>query len=118
MHRIYNVERANFEKLQTNEYSMKHVVGMLMELKEDMRLYNYHMKMETVDISETFPLKDLESLEKFMDRTDEEWPRKRKAFHHLLFTTISDKQNRFAGALLQTLFSRDFVSNHKWPSQG
>lgn len=50
--------RANFEKLKCNEYYMKMVMVMLKEIKSDMKQFTFHMRMDSTDLSEFFPLKN------------------------------------------------------------
>lgn len=68
MHSTNDCVRFNREKLVSNEYSMKMVVDMLREIKQDMSQFTYHVKMDSVDVSEFFPLRSATCLEKFFDR--------------------------------------------------
>ena len=68
MHSTNDCVRFNREKLVNNEYSMKIVVDMLKDIKQDMKQFTYHVKMDSVDVSEFFPLKNEDSLEKFFNR--------------------------------------------------
>lgn len=90
---------------------------MLIDLKTDMKQFTFHVMLETTDISDVFPLEDAENLNKFLAQ-DEDWPKRKRSFSHLLFNTLSKKPRKFASALLHTLFSRTFIQNHKWPSPG
>ena len=110
--------RSNHDRLRCHDFSMKTVLTMLKEIKTDIAQFSFHMKMDTVDLSNFFPLKTAEDLKSFMDREHEDWPMRRRAFHHLLYTTVTKNKKKFAAALLHTLFSREFVQQHYWPSQG
>ena len=68
MHSTNDCVRFNREKLVSNEYSMKIVVDMLMEIKQDMRQFTYHVKMDSIDVSEYFPLRTTACLQKFINR--------------------------------------------------
>ena len=68
MHCTNDCVRFNREKLVSNEYSMKIVVDMLMDIKQDMKQFTFHVQMDSVDVSEFFPLQNGESLLKFFDR--------------------------------------------------
>ena len=115
VHSTSDTAKACLEKLTCNEYYMKTVMAYLQDIKSEMKQFTYHCKMETVDIAKYFPLDNDEDMAEFMDRDDGQWDLRRKAFYHLLFTTITEKKNKFAGALLTTLFTRNFIKNHKWP---
>lgn len=118
MHGTNDCVRFNREKLISNEYFTKLIMDMLKEIKGDMRQFTFHMRMDSVDVSEYFPLRDAGSLNEFFDRKHEEWPLRRRGFYHLLFTTVTTSKRKFGTGLLHTLFTRDFVSNHRWPVPG
>ena len=117
-HGTNDIVRSNHSKLEVNEYNMKSVMVMLKEIKTDMRQFTFHMRMDTCDLGSFFPLKNDTDLQSFMDRTHPDWPLRMRGFYHLLFTTVTKTKRRFGGALLHTLFSRDFVSTHRWPYPG
>ena len=52
------------------------------EIKHHLVQYNFHVKMDTVDISPYFPLKTDADLEKFMN-DDDEWTNRKKESIHL-----------------------------------
>lgn len=118
VHSTNDIARSNHERLMSTEQSMKTIIDMLKEIKEDMRQYNFHLKMETADVGKFFPLSCDEDLQDFMDRKHPEWPKRMKGFYHLLFTTVTKNKRRFGGALLHALFTRDFISCHRWPFPG
>ena len=91
---------------------------MLQDIKDGMLQFSYHMKMDTIDISSFFPVKDEESLQLFMDRKHPDWNARRHGFYHLLFTALTKKKKKFAKALLHTVFSREFIGGHRWPQPG
>ena len=47
------------------------------EMKHHLIQYNFHLRMDTVDISPFFPLQSNEDLNKFLQR-DEEWIQRKK----------------------------------------
>ena len=115
---VIEIARSNHEKLKCNDYYMRKILSMLLEVKEDMQQYTYHMKMDTSDVSEFFPLKDECSIKQFMDRNHTDWDTRKHGFYHLLYTTITKKKTQFARALLHTVFTRSFISAHRWPQPG
>ena len=117
-HNTCDTVRANFDKLSINEYNVTKIMDMLSDIKDDMRKFNFHMRMDTVDISDFFPLKSDADMKNFMDKSHEDWPMRRRGFHHLLFTTVTKSKKKFSTALLHTLFTRQFIANHKWPFSG
>lgn len=91
---------------------------MLQEIKDEIRQFSYHMRMDTNDVSDFFPLKDPGSLSAFMDKTHPDWDARKHGFYHLLFTTLTNKKKKFARALLHTIFTRQFIATHRWPQPG
>ena len=73
--------------------------------------------MQGADISEFFPVENNQQLESFMDRKDPEWPSRRAEFYNFLLTIASTKKC-FARGMIKALFSRQYISNVKWPSFG
>lgn len=113
-----DIVKSHLDKLGCNETYLKNIISMMMEIKDDMKQFSFHMRMDSIDISEFFPLKSDDDLKRFMDKSHEEWPLRRRGFYHLLYTTVSKNPKKFAAALLHTLFSREFISNHRWPHPG
>lgn len=68
MHATNDCVRFNREKLVANEYSMKFVVDILQEIQQHLKESTYHQKMDTIDVSEFFPLKNTHSLKLFFNR--------------------------------------------------
>ena len=115
MQGMSDTTRSNHQKLANNEKFQETVIETLHEIKSDMKKYIFHVNMQSVDISDFFPLKSGEDLEKFMDKSDEQWMDRRNGFYHLLHTTIADTKRKFSSSLLHVLFTRDFIKNHRWP---
>lgn len=115
---VIDTVRSNNEKLKSNDYYMKAIMTMLQEVKDGIRQYTFHMKMDTNDVSDFFPLKNGDSMKLFMDRSHPDWNARKHGFYHLLFTTITKKKRKFAHALLHTVFTRQFIATHRWPQPG
>ena len=52
------------------------------EMKEHLVQYNYHQRMDTVDISKFLPLRSDAALQEFM-KPDENWNQRKKARSHV-----------------------------------
>lgn len=52
--------RANHDKLKSNENVSNTMMGMLKEIKDELKQFSYHMRMDSLDLSEFFPLKNEE----------------------------------------------------------
>ena len=115
IHNSSDTGKCCLEKLKCNEYYTQEVLGHIKDIKRDLLQFTFHMKMDTVDLSQFFPLQSHEPLLEFMNRGHEDWNLRRKGFYHLLFTTVTKSQKKFAAALLHTLFTRNFIRKHRWP---
>ena len=115
VHGTYDIVRSNNDKLVNNECDMKNLISMVKDVKEDMKKYTFHMRMDYCDVGQFFPLQSDQDLQKFMDRQHPDWHLRMKGFNHLLYTTVTKNKRRFGGALLHTLFSRQFIPCHRWP---
>lgn len=113
-----DIVKNHLDKLGLNDEHLKTIMSMLNEIKKDIQQFSFHMRMDSIDVSDFFPLKNDDDLKRFMDKNHEEWPLRRRGFYHLLFTTVTKNQKRFGTAMLHTLFSRQFISNHRWPLPG
>ena len=118
MHCTNDCVRFNREKLIKNESSVKAILEMLREMKTDMGQFFFLMKMDSVDISEYFPLSDSKTLEEFFDWDHEDWPLRQKGFYHPLYTTVTRSKRNFGTWLLHTLFTRRFIAENNWPTTG
>lgn len=118
---VFNVVetvKSNNEKLKCNDYYMRAILSTLQDVKTDLKQFCFHTKMDTNDISDFFPLKNEHSLNSFMNKNHPDWNARRHGFYHLLFTALTKKKRKFAKALLHTIFSRQFISTHRWPKPG
>ena len=74
--------------------------------------------MSGPDISNIFPVNDMEKLSNFMSNCDGEFHRRKLAFEmmlHQLATTKADQKN-FANLFIHALFDRKWLMDVKWPS--
>ena len=78
---------------------------------------NIDMRKE-VQIEEYFPIKSLATLKKFLDKSDGNYQIRRDEFEDQLYNTVTNTlklKRPFESSLLATVFSREFMSSHKWP---
>lgn len=118
VHNTYDTVRSNHNKLTVNGQNTLNIMDMLRDIKEELKQFTFYIRMNSVDVSDFFPLKNDKDLALFLDKSHEDWERRRRGFHHLLFTTVTKNKRRFSTALLHTVFTRDFISNHTWPHSG
>lgn len=89
---------------------------MLTSQKDENAKVNGYLKTKIPNMAEFFPLKDSESLERFLDSSDGLFHLRRAEFANLLIPCVSEKKNLFGTAVLNSLFSDEFVKTHSWPT--
>lgn len=80
-------------------------------------LSNFVMKKKK-NIENYFPINDDEGVAKFLDKTDGLFQEKRDEFENMLFCHVTKAiklKRSFEANFLAIVFSRDFISSHRWP---
>lgn len=71
-----------------------------------------------IDISDYFPVHHDSNLKTFLDKSDGRFHIRRDEFENFLYCNVTKTlklKRPFEANLLSTLFSRDFISSHRWP---
>lgn len=115
---------VNSSKLQTERDKVAadkqdRILSILEDLQETvLRLASKVDMNKKINMDKFFPIKDDASLEKFLDKTEGDFPEKRDAFENMLYLNVTKNlklKRPFEASLLAVLFSRDFISSHRWP---
>lgn len=72
--------RKDSDKNCKIEIMVEDVLKEIREIKKDMMKYNFHMRMDTVDLNNYFPVKSDEDIDRFLEQ-DEEWNLRKKVFN-------------------------------------
>lgn len=86
----------------------------VLEIKEELSTYTFHMKMQTEDMSAYFPANDSDIINKFMEQ-DAGFNARRNGFYELLKTTAAVTKKKFSDALIKALFTIQYKSYTRWP---
>ena len=70
-------ERLQSERTLRIENSVQQLAAETREIKKHLMEYNFHLRMDTVDMSEYFPLRSDEQLQRFLQQ-DDEWNQRKK----------------------------------------
>ena len=84
-----------------------------------MKRISFEADMNRVEIYDHFPLKDSQALSQFMSNDDGTFKEKRTQFEFMLYNAATkhrSHQRQFGESLKTILFSREYVSTHRWPS--
>lgn len=94
-------------------------MAIILDLQATVQRLSSRLDMEKkIDINEYFPVTDDSNLQRFLDKTDGRFHMRREEFEHFLYCNVTKTQKLkrpFETNLLQTLFSREFISSHRWP---
>ena len=102
--------------LQENQIQ---IMNQLTRIEEELKRMSFDIDMNRVEIYEYFPVPNNEVLEAFLSNTDGTFPEKRSQFEFLLYNTASKHkghQRQFGEAMKNLLFTRAYVSTHRWPN--
>ena len=82
------------------------------------KLLMYHKGFSKQHIYRIFPLSSRENLRDFMDKHHPDYKIRMEEFQNLMLLTISDSVQKFADALMDNFFTKEFAADVKWPSPG
>ena len=71
-----------------------------------------------VNIDKYFPVRDDAHLQQFLNKTDGDFQVRREEFENLLYLNVTKSlklKRPFETHLLAAIFSRDYISSHRWP---
>lgn len=115
---------VNAAKLQTERDrvfadNQERMLSILEGIQETLQRVACQMDMrKKVDLDEFFPFKELSDVKKFLNKSDGQFHLRREEFENFLYCTVTNTlklKRPFESTLLASLFSRDFMSSHKWP---
>lgn len=96
------------------------MLTMLEDLQANVHRLSCRLDMrKKVKIDEFFPIKHDSDLQRFLDKTDGQFDMRREEFEDMLYlnATKNLKSKRpFETYLLAAVFSRDYISSHRWPN--
>lgn len=71
-----------------------------------------------VEIDSFFPIKNDSDMQRFLDKTDGMFHLRREEFENLVYCNVTESlklKRPFESTLFASLFSREFISGHRWP---
>lgn len=109
--------QAERDKLSADKQDK--MMGILEELQATVLRLSAKVDMTTkVDIQKYFPVTQDSDLQRFLDKSDGQFHLRREQFENFLYCSVTRTlklKRPFETSLLATLFSRDFISSHRWP---
>ena len=111
--------RLQTERDKAFAENQEKMMGILQDLQVKMTRFSCQFDMrKDVDIKKYFPIKSLQDISRFLDKGDGLFQKRRDEFEDFLYCNVTNTKKLkrpFETTLLSTLFSRDFITSHKWP---
>ena len=82
------------------------------------KLLLFHKGFTKQHIYMICPLSSRENLSDFMNKLHPDYKIRMEEFQNLMLLTISDSVQKFADALMDNFFTKEFAADVKWPSPG
>ena len=81
--------------------------------------YNYFktlfFQMKSVNIYDYFPMKDAETMNKYLKK-DSEYEERKEQLSTILLMTVAPTKKKFANAVITKIFTKEYISKFRWPS--
>ena len=118
---MYEVLKSVHTKCTDIASNQERLTTELGEIKDLLRRLACNADMESVDLQLFFPCSDNDTILRFMNNADGQYEKRRKALDGFLYSIVTSnnsKKRLFSDALFHSLFSREYILNHLWPSKG
>lgn len=124
-----NIKRAskimvNAAKLQTERdivaaEKQDKIISILEDVQNSLNiLCSQSVMKKKINIDNYFPIHDDRGVAKFLDKSDGLFNEKREELEHLLFCHVTKNiklKRSFEANFLSIVFTREFISSHRWP---
>lgn len=71
--------------------------------------------MRTVNIYEFFPIKDDETMDRYLAK-DTDYESRKEQLSTVLLNTIHKSKKKFGSAVIRNIFSPEYIATHRWPT--
>lgn len=115
---------VNASKLQTERdkafaENQEKMLSMIQDLQSTvLRLSSNADMRKKIKIDDYFPIRVDSDMQRFLSKDDGLFDVKREEFENMLYCHVTKNvklKRPFETKLLETLFSREYISSHKWP---
>ena len=116
---LVNASKLQTERDKVSADNQAVILEILQDLQKTVLRLASNADMESkINIDNYLPIKTDADLDRFLDKKDGLFAEKRKEFENFLYCQVTRNlklKRPFEATLLGTLFSRDFISSHRWP---
>ena len=115
---------VNASKLQTERDKLfaenqTKMIAILEDLQSKVQKLAYQFDMKkNVNILDFFPIKTDADMARFLDNSDGNFKHKKEEFEQMFYCHVTNTikfKRPFETNLLAVVFSRDYITSHKWP---
>ena len=108
--------KSSLEVAESTRKQNEIIIELLNQQKKDNSNMNAYIQAKIPAMGKYFPLPDVDTLMRFMDDSDGLYSIRRAEFFNYLTNCATNKKNLFGTAIMQTLFSNDFLRVTTWPT--
>lgn len=116
---LVNAHKLQVERDKMFSENQDRLIAMVADLQETVLKMSCQLSLrKKIDIDEFFPIKSLNQVKSFLNKSDGLFHLRREEFENFVYCNVT-KNNKlkrpFEATLMATVFARDFITSHKWP---
>ena len=119
---LVNAAKLQTERDKVFSDNQEKIIQILEGIQHSIQRVECQLAMRTkVDLTKYIPIYSLSNVKNFLNKNDGEFHLRREEFENFLFCTVTTTiklKRPFESNLLGAIFTREFMSSHKWPGQG
>ena len=110
--------RGHTDMLQTIVLKVTNIDDRTLNIEKKFQEREVRERVERFNILPYFPVSSLAVLEDFLSNDDGNFKEKKEEFETYIYSvcSLSTDMDTFCASLLKTLFRKDFIREHRWPS--
>ena len=116
---IVNSSKLQAERDKVSADNQERILAILEDMQEQLlRLASKVDMTRKINIDDYFPIQDDSYVTRFLDKSDGLFPLKREEFENYIYCNVTRSlklKRPFEANLLSAVFTRQFISSHRWP---
>ena len=116
---LVNSAKLQTERDKVGAENQTRILNILEDVQSSLLKLTSHLVMKKkININDYFPINDDAGVARFLDKSDGMFAEKRDEFENLLFCHVTKNvklKRSFEANFLSIVFTRDFISSHRWP---
>lgn len=116
---LVNASKQQTERDKVFADNQEKIISILEDVQHNLQRLSCELDMrKKINLDDYLPVKDLSDIKKFMNKSDGQFHLRREEFENYLYCTVTNTlklKRPFESSVLASIFSRDFLSSHRWP---